>query len=201
MGGALKSVFGGSGGIFGAVLGVASMFFPPLAVAGSLSNLLTSAIGQAVNMAVSQLVQQGMPKFLAGIVSELVDKAVSSVQKESTPEVDQHVQENAGSAIQSFRDNLASEIVNSTIQAKGKSDKKGSGSWLEALAKALGAALDAQAKTVEDLSSTITDKNAKDKPSTMLELQTASQRMSFMMQAADQVVKTLGEALSTAARK
>jgi flagellar hook-basal body complex protein FliE len=54
---------------------------------------------------------------------------------------------------------------------------------------------------VEDLSSTITDKNAKDKPSTMLELQTASQRMSFMMQAADQVVKTLGEALSTAARK
>ena len=80
-------------------------------------------------------------------------------------------------------------------------DKSTPGSWFEAMADAWGQALDKQAGEIEKLSGQITNDNAKDKPSTMTELQTASQRMSFMMSAADQVLKTLGEALKEMARK
>ncbi|HEV8313961.1 MAG TPA: hypothetical protein VGQ23_12905 [Burkholderiaceae bacterium] len=45
MSGALNSVFGG-GNILGLALNVASMAFPPLAIANSVANLLTQAIAR-----------------------------------------------------------------------------------------------------------------------------------------------------------
>jgi hypothetical protein len=54
---------------------------------------------------------------------------------------------------------------------------------------------------VSDLAGQITDSNANDKPSTMTQLTTESQRLSFMMNSVDQTIKTIGESLSTAARK
>jgi flagellar hook-basal body complex protein FliE len=202
MSGALNSIFG-NGNIFGALLGAASLFFPPLAIAGSLSNLLTQAVGEAVKQAVTQLVQeQGAPKFLKDLVGDIVDKAVAQNQQPSSPDVDAHTQAQAGGAINDIGNDMSKSIVDNAVEnIKNTKKSKGSGSWLEALAEALGQALDAQAQKVQDLSSQITDSNAKDKPSTMTELQTASQRLSFMMNAADQVIKTIGEALATSARK
>ncbi|WP_124543882.1 hypothetical protein [Piscinibacter terrae] len=201
MSGALNSVFGG-GNIFGALLSVASIAFPPLALAGGLSNLLTTAIGEAVKMAATTLAQEfGMPKFLTSLIGQVVDSVVGQLTKQSDPAVDSHLKETAGSAVDDFKNDLSKSIVDNAVQNIKSTKKKGSGSWLEALAEALGKALDAQAAKVQQLSSEITDQNAKDKPSTMTELQTASQRLSFMMNSADQAIKTIGEALSTAARK
>jgi hypothetical protein len=93
------------------------------------------------------------------------------------------------------------DIVNQTLAAEHGKKAKGAASWLEALAEALGAALDKQAAKVSDLAGQITDSNANDKPSTMTQLTTESQRLSFMMNSVDQTIKTIGESLSTAARK
>jgi len=201
MSGALNSIFGG-GGILGAALNVASMFFPPLAIATSLQNLLTQAIGQAVTQAVQQLTQEaGLPKFIAQEINSMVKDAVSQLTQQSDPNCDDQVQQQTGDAFQDFANDFCKDLVNYAAQNMGGSKSKGGGSWFEALAQALGQALDKQAQKIQDLSSQVTDSNAKDKPSTMTQLQSESQRMSFMMSAADQVLKTLGEALSTMARK
>lgn len=201
MSGALNSVFGG-GNIFGALLSIASIAFPPLALAGGLSNLLTTAIGEAVKMAATTLAQEfGMPKFLTGLIGQAVDSVVGQLTKQSDPAVDSHLKEAAGGALDDIKNNFAKSIVDNAVENMKSTKKRGSGSWLEALAEALGKSLDAQADHIKELSSQITDDNAKDKPSTMTELQTASQRLNFMMSAADQTIKTIGEALSTMSRK
>lgn len=201
MSGALNQVFGG--GLVGAALNVASMAFPPLAIANAVSNVLTQVIGQAVGEAAQGLAQNfGMPKFIAQEIGELVKKVVDQMQKQTEPGCEEHVKNESGGAFDDFKSDFVKDLINNGVEnMKGSDKKKGAGSWYEALAQALGQALDKQAANIEKLSGEMTDANAKDKPSTMTELQTASQRMSFMMSAADQVLKTLGEALSTMARK
>ncbi len=170
MGGALKSVFGGSGGIFGAVLGVASMFFPPLAVAGSLSNMLTSAIGEAVKMAASTLVKElGMPKFIQGIINNIVDQALPQLQHQSSPDVDNFVQNQAAPFINQFRDDYAAQVVQRVKEkmAEGEEGAQGAGgkgkaslsgkSWFVKLAIAMGEALNKQADKVESLANQVND--------------------------------------------
>lgn len=201
MSGALNSVLGG-GNILGAALNIASMVYPPLAIATSVANLVQQSLGPAINQGLQQLTQNaGMPKFLGQEVGDLVNKVISDMLKPSNPGCDEEVQKCCGNEVKDFAQDFMKDFVNGAAEKMGGEKKKGSGSWLEALAQALGEALDKQAAKIEELSGQITNENAKDKPSTMTELQTASQRMSFMMSAADQVLKTLGEALSTMARK
>jgi flagellar hook-basal body complex protein FliE len=194
------NILGGGGGIFGALLNVASMFFPPLAMLGSLTNMLTQAFGEAIKGAVEQLGKEaGMPKFIQDLVKKAVTEALGGAQKESTSQTDEYAKKQAGDATKSLQDQVQQNLVNDTLtNMKGKS--KGAGSWLEALAAALGEAANKQAARVEELSSAVTG-DGKDQPKAMTDLQAASQRLSFMMNAIDQVIKTIGEALSAAARK
>ena len=177
MSGALKSVFGG-GNIFGALLSVASVFFPPLAIAGSLSNLLTTAIGEAVKMAASQLVKQfAMPKFLEGIIGQVVDAVVSKLtgQNKTDPEVDNFVGNDQGvrESMNDFTKELTNKIVESTRkqldkEAEEKTGGKGgkgkaavsAGSWLQAIAIAMGEIAGDKAAQMVDLSKKMADLNA-----------------------------------------
>lgn len=178
MSGALKSVFGG-GNIFGALLSVASVFFPPLAIAGSLSNLLTTAIGEAVKMAASQLVKQfAMPKFLEGIIGQVVDAVVSKLtgQNKTDPEVDNFVGNDEGvrDTMQNFTKELTDKIIESTRKQldKESEEKSGSakggkggktaisaGSWLQAIAIAMGEIAGDKAAQMVELSKKMSDLN------------------------------------------
>lgn len=257
MGGALKSVFGGSGGIFGAVLGVASMFFPPLAVAGSLSNMLTTAIGEAVKMAASALVKEfAMPKFLESLIGQVVDNALPKLLNQSNPEVDAHTQEQFGSQVQDFKRDFAKELIDQTVKfvherAKEKTDGKANdgkratkasgGSWLEAMARAMGEVMGEKAAKMAELSNKLSElstegnnaqagleakyggnvkgmddktlnkysteksaldqKNAREMTATSQELQGVSQTLNILQTSFSTSIKTIGEALSQAARK
>ncbi len=99
--------------------------------------------------------------------------------------------------------NLMNQIATDGAEAMGESAEGKPKSWFEALSAALGKALDAQAKKIEDLSAKVNGMGAEDtdKPSVMTELQSASQKMSFMMSAANDVLKTIGQALGEMARK
>lgn len=164
MSGALKSVFGG-GGIFGALLNVASMMFPPLAIANSLSNLLVNAIGSAVKTAANTLMQEfGMPKFVRDLVNKAVDSVLPGQMKESSPEVDSHVESQAGEAMKQFQKELSDSVVSyasKKMAGEGKSGGKSSAkSWLAAIAEAMGQFLGDKAARMVELSGELTKLNS-----------------------------------------
>jgi|SRR5512134_893761 hypothetical protein len=77
--------------------------------------------------------------------------------------------------------------------------KKGTGAFYEAMARAWGATLDAQAARISEQSDVITGGN--DTPAAVTELQTQSLKMSFLSQAASTSNTKVAEALETMARK
>jgi flagellar hook-basal body complex protein FliE len=108
-----------------------------------------------------------------------------------------------GSQGSSSAGNLMNQIAMDGAEQMGETEEGKAKSWFEALAEALGKALDAQAQKVEDLGNAVSkmSETDSDKPSVMTELQAASQKMSFMMSAANDVLKTIGQALGEMARK
>ncbi|NRF67242.1 hypothetical protein HLB44_09630 [Aquincola sp. S2] len=204
--GLFDSIVGGVSNLVGAAASAAtaaaSIAFPPLGIATALGNLVQQGIGQALGAAVQTLTQvAGMPKFIASEVSDLIGKVLDKVLQPSDKGCDQRVQDCCGNDYNNFVENFCGSIIKNAIEEMNGGKGKGGGSWFEALAKALGKALDEQAGEVSKLSDAIQGQDAKDNPSGFTDLQAASQRMSFMMSAADQVLKTLGEGLATLARK
>lgn len=192
-----------------AALNVATMAFPPLAIANSVANVVQGAVGQAIGGALQQLCQTaGMPKFVAQEVQNLLKGVLDQLAKPSEPECDHHVQGQMGDTLKDLIKGIMDNIVKTATEemeggGKGKG-KGGAGSWYEALAKALGQALDKQAAKIEELSDKVQgmgDSQESDKASVMTDLQAASQKMSFMMNAASDVLKTIGQALGTMASK
>ncbi|MCR5867111.1 MULTISPECIES: hypothetical protein [Aquincola] len=223
MSGALKSVFGG-GNIFGSLLSLASLAFPPLAIAGSMSNLLTQAIGTAVKMAADTLMKEfGMPKFVRDIVNTVVDGAVSGNTTDSDPEVDNFVEQQAGAEVQQFAQESSQAIVQRAMakmrseglensdenrsKARGSS-RAGSGSWLEAIAAAMGEVLGEKASKMVELSNKIAStageegkSAAKANAAATTEMQATSQMFSLMQNGFSNTIKAIGEGLSQMARK
>lgn len=78
---------------------------------------------------------------------------------------------------------------------------RGGESWYAAMAAALGENLDAQAAEITRLSGLVSAPGGKDDPSTMTDLTTASQRMGFITNGSMTAINSVGEALSSAARK
>lgn len=192
---------GGAGGIFGAALNMIGKIFPPLAIMSSLANMVTQALGEGIKGAVDQLAKEsGLPKFLQDMIKKIVDEAVKGAQKESSPEVDAQTQKQVGEKAKDMSSEFQQDLTSGTLQNMGGKKGGGAKSWLEALAAALGDALNKQADKLKGMSEAITG-DGKDQPKQMTELQAASQRFSFMMNAVDQVIKAIGEALSAAARK
>jgi hypothetical protein len=186
-------------------MAAAQVAFPELAVANAAMNLLQGAMGQGIQGALQQLMQQsGMPPFVAKEIGNILNQVLGQLQQPTDPACQQQVQDQSGNSFSDFASQFSKSIVDSMgddIKAKCGGGKGGGASWFEALAAALGKALNDQADNVKNLSQAVEGKGANDDPKGFTDLQAASQRMSFMMSAADQVIKTLGEALSTAARK
>ncbi len=225
MSGALGSVFGGGG--LGAILNIASMIFPPLAIANSLSNLLTTAIGAAVKGAVDVLSKEsGMPKFLADGIKQMVDGVTGQQQKESSPEVDQYTSDKYGDSMQKFTDDMTKQMVesarkhmeqneeaNSDSGSSKSGGKKGATSWLAAMAKAMGDVLGKQASKMVGLSNDISkamnaggskeaqQKAAQQATAMQSELQGVSQMFNLLQSAFSNAIKSIGEGLTQMGRK
>jgi hypothetical protein len=183
MGSALNSIFGG-GNILGLLTSVASMFFPPLAIANSLANLLTQAIGQAMTQAINTLVQEsGMPKFLGEMIKDMVSQVLGGQTKPSSPEVDQAVGGDQG--VQDWMSKFITDLTNQIVESarkfmetsegkdtKGGGKKATTGSWLEAIAKAMGEIAGDKAAKMVELSQKMADLNGTGK-----ELQAAGEAL------------------------
>jgi hypothetical protein len=165
MSGALNQVFGG-GGILGAAMNIASMCFPPLAMANALNNMLGGAIGNAINAGIDQLCKDlGMPKFIANMVKDAVGQALGQNQKPVDKECGDAVKDKCGNAFDKFEKELCSDFQDSFKKYKCECDKaggnggpKGGGkSWFVALMQALGEIQNKQSEKIEKLSKEVSD--------------------------------------------
>lgn len=197
MGAALNQVFGG--GLGQIAMSVASVAFPPLGIAQAASSLLTGALGQAVTQGIGQLAQNfGMPKFIAEGIKDVIKDVVGQMTGRGDKACEEHVRDHCGSKFEDFANKFRDNFVRNCVE-NFRNDECGGGkkprSWYEAVTQALGKELDAQAKEIEKLSSEVTGASAEDKPSKMLELQTASQRMNMMITSANEFSRTVGQGL------
>lgn len=222
MSGALNSVFKG-GNLFGALMSIASIAFPPMALATSMSNLLTSAIGQAVKLATETLVKEfAMPRFLQPIVNQIVDGIVTNLQANNPtdPAADQVVAERMSGTAENITRDLTQQLVEQTVKNIEKNKrsagvKSSAGSWLEAIAVALGTVQGEKAAKLVQLADELSNisgrqtsgsqssqaQNAQQFSIKSQQLQAVSQEMSLLSNATSNAIKSIGEALSQAARK
>lgn len=227
MGSAVQSLMGGgAGGILGAALNIAGAIFPPLGIATSLANMVTQAVGQAVNQAAQGLIKEcGMPKFLGEMIGNIVKQALEGLTKPSDKGCDQAAQQNFGNDMKDFAQDLMKSIMDAAKaimeqdKGDGKSGKgsKGAGkkasSWLEAIAIAMGeAAGNKAAKMVElsnklkELSSAGGDEKAqqqaaKEMNSVNAQFQATSQEFNMLQSAFSNAIKAIGEGMAQMARK
>jgi hypothetical protein len=227
MSGALGSIFGGgSGGIFGSLLNIASMVFPPLAIANSLSNLLVSALGTAIKGAVDTLVKEfGMPKFIGDGVKGMLDTVLPQHQKESDPQVDAQVGANKDVQdwMKQFISDSSTKLVEDTRKyaEKKKSENGGkmsAGSWLQAIAEAMGEIMGSKAADMVGLSKEMaklnTDgksigkddtqgqkDNAQQFSMVQAKFQAASQEYGILSNTFSNAIKSIGEGLTAMGRK
>jgi len=232
MSGALNSVLGPVGGfIANTALNVASVAFPPLGIATSLANMLTQGVGQAVGQAAQMLHQEcGMPKFLLGGIGDLIKKALEGLTQPSQGGCDHAAHQHFNEGVASFANDFAKQIFEGAKRILdldkgdgGKSSqagKKSAGSWLEAIAQAMGEAAGKQAEKLVTLSNELGSiakrdhsglegealtkaqgQDAKDSAEVNAKFQAASQEFNMLQSAFSNAIKSIGEGMSQMARK
>ena len=219
MSSALNGIF--KGNLLGLVMNIASLAFPPLAIASSLTNLLTQTLGTALKTGIDMLMQQsGLPKFLGNMIKDVIDKAVQKNQQPSDPEVDKQVQSEAGDEAKTWGTDFTKQFVDKTVDnlksGKASKGKKTAGSWLEAIALAMADAMSAKASKMIDLSDQISklssakidqkDTNAQKKNAGELQvasaqLNAAGKEFELLTNTMKSVVDSIGNSLAQAARK
>jgi len=203
----------------------ATIAFPELAIAQAVTGLVSQVAGQAVQQAAQQLCQEsGMPNFVQDIVKNIVQQVLSQLQGGQGAQGGQgsdcqnYCQDKFGDALKQLGDGITKSIVDFTKnimagdddESSGKSSKSGKGgssSWLIAMAKAMGKTAGEHAKKLADLSDQINNLQGSngDQASKASELQSQMQaegQMFGMLQNAfANVLKSIGDGMSTMARK
>lgn len=223
MSGALNSVFGGGspiGSVLSLATSVASVAFPQGALLGAAVNLIADAAGQALNQAARGLTQEaGMPKFIADIVGDVVKGVLDQLEQPCDKCASDAVRDQLGGDIRDFVDDFAKMIQDNVRDQMGADGEEGGkcgkgggkgGSWLQAIASAMGAAAGKKAGDLVSLSEKIHELGstkgndpqlAADHTQAMTEFQAASQEFSMLQSAFSTAIKSLGEGLGQMARK
>ena len=229
---ALGGLLGGSNPL-SAVMNIASMVFPQAAIANAVMNIGSQIIGDVVKQATQQLGQAGMPKFAQDLVKQVVDQVLGQNQKPTDSDCEKQVGKGGQDWMQNFMQEMSKMLTDAVKDGMkddkcegggkgGKGSKATGGSWLVALARALGeVAGEKAAKMVElgnkletlseqgkDLKSgdngqqTDAQKaNAADSVATQSELNGVSKEFQQFMDTINTVVKGIGDGLDSVARK
>jgi hypothetical protein len=218
MGSAVSSVMGGGGieSMISAAIGIA---FPPAAIAMGVANLVTQGVGAAADGAASQLAKEGgMPSFLQDPISDLIKNVIKELKQDNDPECDEAAQEGFGKDIEELVQQMSKSIAEQAAQncqddeaVQGGKGGKGGGanSWLIALAKAMGQTAGKHADKLVELSNKMdaaSSSQGKGGPSSEFtaaqsEFQAESQMFGMLQNAFTNALKSIGEGLSTMARK
>lgn len=223
MSGALNSVLGGSGGgsILGDIGGLLGSEFGPIGsmIGEAIGNMVQQVVSQAVSQAVDQLQQQnGMPSFAASTAKDTASDWADQNQTNVPAGAQQFAQTHFGAEMTDMGNQMGAFIASSAAEKQKQSGSTHGGSWLEAIAAAMGEALGQQADRMVSLS----NKMSAEMPSgssgssggqssngsqadqfneDMTQFQAVSQQYSILQNTFSTALKGLGDALSGMARK
>ena len=193
--------------------------FSPVNILNATTNLVSTIMGGGAQQATQTLQREdGMPKFLQDAISQAIEKVLQDCHKPSEG-ADEAISDAAGGDIQSAADDTAKQIVDSVRRqmTEGTSDsgkecggggKAGAKSWLQAIAQAMGEAMGNKASKMVELSNKLKENSggseqdqAKEMQATNAEFQAVSQEFKILTDAFNTALKSLGEGMSSMARK
>lgn len=140
----------------------------------------------------------GAPSSIADAVSTVGYGVLSpSEQGAMTREMSQQAE--------NIAENLFAASREGSDRAKTEGSREGragSGNWLRAIAEVMAQSMDAKIDEMQSLAQTYDSQSKNNKSTkTMTDLQVATQEFSYLMQSTTNMIKTIGEGLSTMARK
>jgi len=194
---------------------VAPVLFPEATLALTAGNMISQAVGSGLQQAAGQLCKEaGMPKFLQDLIGQVINQVLPGLQQPSDPSCDQAAQNSCGHDFRDFASQIGQSIADIAKGLKrGGGDDDGSDNWLVAIAKAMGKVAGQHMKNVSELSNkldTLSNKtgdatqdanNAQQAGVITNELQGETQMVSLLQNAFSNALKSLGDGLSTMARK
>lgn len=203
----------GIGGFNPVSLLATSMFGPMGGLVSQLATQMMSQIGQQLiqnmgdNLGLPQSVIGQAQDAFAGSAGGLGGLGAFGGQQPSSiyDSIEQLGQATGASPTQiGEAQSQVQDIMDNFIRDAGESDdfkdaktSGGKGGWLMAMAKALGAELDRMGADMEQRASSLTG----DDPGASAEFGVVSQQFSMLMNATNNAIKTIGEAMANTARK
>lgn len=171
----------------------------------AVGNLLGTGFGEAVKRVIED---SPLPEFMKDNASEAIDTAMAESIRPVPPQAEADAKEQMQEVIDQMMEDAFHEM-NETTQSTGEgntANNNGGENWLAALAKALGAIAGRHLENSVELGKEITAlSNGETGPGEMAELtaemQAETQMFKMAQEAATTIVKSVGEALQTTARK
>lgn len=206
LGGLVSNVMGSAGGL---ISGLAEKFGLGDVVQGAMNlggDLLKSGLGSLID-------NSPLPDFLKDIAKDTVGSVIGGFQKEVSCECQEAVNEGLGSDIEAEVDSIMDMVMQNMEEENGEassgSGERASGSggnWLMVLAKALGKAAGTHLDTMLEKGQEMGDmESSKGKEGEFAEVQAefqaASQMFKMFQESISTMLKSLGEGMSSVARK
>lgn len=196
------------GGILKSVINPATLMQLAMGPAGWASiamKAVVSAVGQQV---IQQLGQQlGLPQSIISLAQSAFSAASGGGQgaPNSIPQLAAQFGLSAmqEGQLQRSVDSAVNDMVSSLGEGKDFKEAKSTGgkSWIMAIAEALGKQADKLAKEMDDMSAKLGSGDEKSRASDNLKFGAKSQEFSMFFSSANTVIKSIGEALASGARK
>lgn len=208
------------GGLFKSFINpmtLAQLAMGPAGWASLAAKMIVSAVGQQVIQLLGQ--KLGLPQGMIDIAKTAFSAASGGANIGSIEQTVAEVAAGIGaSAMQEGQmarqatqaaENIAEKLFQASREGSeraktdgAKDGKAGKGNWLRAIAEVMAASMDKKIEEMQQLAKAY-DSQSKDNKSTktMTDLQVATQEFSYLMQSTTNMIKTIGEGLSTMARK
>jgi|GEM_PF-1828118 len=214
MAGAIGGIVGGLvSNVAGGLLSNLISSFGSNMLGGALGNLFTGAIGKAVNAVVDQL---PLPNFLKDMAKGVVDQVIGGAQdKTVSPDCECAAKENFGDMADSFEKDLTDTLMDGVMKnfeeetkKDGKGGKRSEGeNWLVALAKTMSDIQNEHLNKMLDASDKMADNVGEGQEEreafidAQSEFQARSKLFGMASEATSTALKTIGDAMSSLARK
>ncbi len=220
---------GGAGGIGSLLGGIGgNLIGGPIGgmIGSTLGSMVDDAVGNATKDASRQLVREdGMPKFIDDLVQTKVDDVMAGLTLvKPHGDTKTHCEQEYGDIFKDFQNELTQAIVSAVRnEIKSNADatdgtsgsKSSGGSWLQAIARAMGTVMGEKASKMVELSQKIQAQTAAKSEGSKedqmaaaseaqklnTEFQATGQEFNLLQTTFSTAIKTMGEGMASIARK
>ena len=223
-----SSLLGGLGQMIGGLIGGGNSSgiskvlegFSPANIINATVNLVNAINGKGAKQAVDTLAKEdGLPKYLQQEIKKVIDEVFKKFEKPTEGDLQDKLNNATKDDQQKSINDFAKQIIDSVrkqlteklsegAEGSGGKGKKSAGSWLQAIAKAMGEAMGNRASKMVELSNKMADaskkegqEGAKEMQSISTQFQAVSQEFNQLSTAFSTAIKSLGEGVTTMARK